>query len=130
MRLFVDGMNVIGSRPDGWWRDRDGAERRLVERLVKLAKATDDDISVVFDGRPLPDLPEGEHDGIRVLYARRPGPNAADDRIVEEVQGDDNPRGLTVVTSDRLLAERVGKLGARVMGAGALLERLDKLNER
>jgi predicted RNA-binding protein with PIN domain len=130
MRFLVDGMNVIGSRPDGWWRDRDGAERRLVERLVKLAKATDDDISVVFDGRPLPDLPEGEHDGIRVLYARRPGPNAADDRIVEEVQGDDNPRGLTVVTSDRLLAERVGKLGARVMGAGALLERLDKLNER
>jgi predicted RNA-binding protein with PIN domain len=127
-------MNVIGSRPDGWWRNRDAAKRRLVERLVKLVKASGDDITVVFDGRPLLDLPEGEHDSIKVLYARRRGPNAADDRIVEEVQDEVHAHGdghrLTVVTSDRLLADLVGQLGAHVMSAGALLERLDKLNER
>lgn len=134
MQLMVDGMNVIGSRPDGWWRNRDRAKRRLVERLVKLAKSSGDDITVVFDGRPLPDLPEGEHEGIRVLYARRGGRDAADARIVEEVQEEvqahGDPQRLTVVTSDRLLADLVTQLGAQVMGSGTLLKRLDELNER
>src|SRR5690606_27342525 len=84
-RLIVDAMNVIGSRPTGWWRDRGGAKRRLVERLRRLAEGTGEAITVVIDGRPLPDLPEGEHGGVEVRYASRPGPNAADDRIVELV---------------------------------------------
>ena len=69
--LVVDGMNVIGSRPDGWWRDRDGAVRRLLHRLVRLATSGDQagDITLVLDGRPLEDLPEGAHDGVRVVYA-------------------------------------------------------------
>src|SRR5207253_3296081 len=122
MPLLVDGMNVIGSRPDGWWRNRDEAVRRLVSRLADLARTTGDDITVAFDGRPLPDLPEGEDGGVRVIYARRKGRDAADDRIVEEVQAHDDPRQLTVVTSDRELAGRVGRLGARVASAGSLLE--------
>jgi predicted RNA-binding protein with PIN domain len=130
MRLLVDGMNVIGSRPDGWWRNRDEAVRRLVSRLSRLAATTGDQISVVFDGRPLADLPEGTDGDITVLYARRKGRNAADDRIVTEVESDDQPETLTVVTSDRELAERVGRLGAQVIGARTLLEQLDKLNER
>jgi predicted RNA-binding protein with PIN domain len=117
-------MNVIGARPDGWWRDRPGAMRRLVGRLSELAGATGDVIGVVFDGRPLPDRPEGIHDAVRVLYARRPGPNAADDRIVEEVEADEDPGSLTVVTSDRLLARRVAALGAQVLPVSALLSRL------
>jgi predicted RNA-binding protein with PIN domain len=117
-------MNVIGARPDGWWRDRPSAMRRLVRRLSELAAASGDDIGVVFDGRPLPDLPEGIHDGVLVLYARRPGPNAADDRIVEEVEADEDPASLTVVTSDRLLARRVAALGAQVLPVSALLSRL------
>jgi predicted RNA-binding protein with PIN domain len=128
MRLLVDGMNVIGSRPDGWWRDRDRAVRRLAARLGRLAASNGDDITVVFDGQSLPDLPEGRVDGVRVLYARRKGRNAADDRIVEEVQADDDPHSLTVITSDRELAERVGKLGAHASGARTLLERLDELD--
>jgi predicted RNA-binding protein with PIN domain len=120
-RLIVDGMNVIGARPDGWWRDRDGAVRRLVEQL----RALDEPIAVVLDGRPLPDLPEGAHDRVLVAYARRGGRNAADDRIVEEVERDRDPATLTVVTSDAELRRRVEALGASVAGPSTLLARLD-----
>ncbi len=47
-RWIVDGMNVIGSRPDGWWRDRRGAMERLVRELESL----DGEVAVVFDGKP------------------------------------------------------------------------------
>src|SRR4051794_7041159 len=46
-RYLVDGMNVIGSRPDGWWRDRGGAMRRLVADLERFAAAHPDDEVVV-----------------------------------------------------------------------------------
>ena len=49
---IVDGNNVMGSRPDGWWRDRRGAQRRLVERLETFAGARDEPVTVIFDGRP------------------------------------------------------------------------------
>jgi predicted RNA-binding protein with PIN domain len=121
-RTIVDGMNVIGSRPDGWWRDRDGAVRRLVEELQTRSHSDDGEpverYAVVFDGRPLPDLPEGEQGGVLVAYARRGGANAADDRIVEEVEHDRDPTTLTVVTSDATLRARVSSLGATVIGAG------------
>jgi hypothetical protein len=110
-RVIVDGNNVIGSRPDGWWRDREGASRRLVEQLQALARRTGDRIAVVLDGRPLAGLAEGRHDGVLVAYARRGGRNAADDRIVEEVAADADPASLVVVTSDRELAQRVRDLG-------------------
>jgi nicotinate-nucleotide adenylyltransferase len=119
-RLVVDGNNVFGSRPDGWWRDRAGAARNLVTELQSLATRTGDRIAVVFDGRPLARLEEGDHGGIEVLYARRPGRDAGDDRIVEVVRSDADPEGLVVVTSDRELARRVRELGARVEGARAV----------
>ena len=126
---LIDGSNVVGSRPDGWWRDRDGAFARLVTRLVTLA-ARGDDVSVVFDGRPTDALPEGVHEGVEVLWARRAGPDAADDRIVELVSAHPEPSGRSVVTSDRALAARVAGLGAPVVGAGALLRLLDELEGR
>ena len=126
-RLVVDAMNVIGSRPDGWWRDRDAAARRLIARLQRLALADRREITVVLDGRPLPDLPEGEHAGVSVLYAARAGRDAADDRIVELVASDPDPTSVAVVTSDRELAERVREMGAAVQGAGELLRRMDAL---
>jgi nicotinic acid mononucleotide adenylyltransferase/predicted RNA-binding protein with PIN domain len=124
-RLLVDGNNVVGSRPDGWWRDRPGATRRLVAALQSLAARTTDDLTVVFDGRPLPDLAEGVHDRVRVAYARRAGRDAGDDRIVEEVEHDSDASSLTVVTSDRALAQRVRALGATVVGAGTLTRELE-----
>jgi nicotinic acid mononucleotide adenylyltransferase/predicted RNA-binding protein with PIN domain len=116
-RLIVDGNNVVGSRPDGWWRDLEGAARRLVSDLQARAVETGDQIAVVLDGRPLRGLPEGVHDGVLVAYAQRSGRDAADDRIVEEVGHDHDPASLTVVTSDRALAQRVRELGAQVEGA-------------
>ena len=127
--LVVDGMNVIGSRPDGWWRDRAGAARRLHARLTRLVAVSDDAVTLVLDGRPTSDLPEGVHDDVAVVYARRRGRDAADDRIVELVGADPDAGGLTVVTSDRELARRVRELDAEVIGAGALLRRLDELDD-
>lgn len=116
-------MNVIGARPDGWWRDRDGAVRRLHARLRALA-ARGDEVVLVLDGRPLPDLPEGGADGVAVRYATRPGRNAADDRLVELVAADPDARSLEVVTADRELRERVAPYGVTLVGPRALLDRL------
>jgi predicted RNA-binding protein with PIN domain len=122
-RWLVDGTNVVGSRPDGWWRDRAGAFRRLVDALGPLAEAGDE-VTVVFDGRPAPGLEAGDHGGVAVRWAERRGRDAADDIVVALVEGDPDPGGLVVVTSDRGLAARVEDLGAQVEGAGGFRRRL------
>jgi predicted RNA-binding protein with PIN domain len=120
--LLVDGNNVIGSVPDGWWRDRPGAVRRLVERLTNFVRTTGEPLHVVFDVAQT-DLPEGDHDGVVVHYATRRGRDAADDRILELLDaGFDAP--MEVVTSDRHLADGCRTLSASVVGAGTLLDRL------
>ena len=119
--LVVDAMNVIGARPDGWWRDRDGAVRRLVGALGRLA-AEGREVTVVVDGREIVGLEEGVHGGVEVLYAARGGRNAADDRIVELVRGHGEAGSLEVVTSDRELRGRVVALGAGVGSVRGLLE--------
>lgn len=118
MRWLVDGMNVIGSRPTGWWRDRPGAMRELVEDLRRLGQP----VTVVFDGRPF-ELDGG--DDVEVRFASRRGRNAADDDIAALAAdaGDD----VRVVTSDGGLAERVRRSGAEVVGARAFRQRLDEL---
>lgn len=126
MRTIVDGMNVIGSRPDGWWKDRDGAVRRLVAKLQDYADARDVDVTLVLDGRPIDHVPEGDHAGVHVKYARRGGRDAADDRIVELVRDDDAPNTLLVVTSDRDLEGRVRALGASTTGARRFVEEMDE----
>ncbi|CAN5291277.1 NYN domain-containing protein [soil metagenome] len=129
-RLVVDGMNVIGSRPDGWWRDRDAAVRRLLAGLRWLAAESGTPVTLVLDGRPIEDLEEGRHDGVVVRYASRAGRDAADDRIVGLVEADDLPASLVVVTADRELRERVEARGASTSGPRELLRRLDRLGER
>jgi predicted RNA-binding protein with PIN domain len=126
-RTVVDGMNVIGAQADGWWRDRDGATRRLLRRLQHAATRSDDSLTLVLDGRPPADLAEGDHGGVEVCYARRSGRNAADDRIVELVASDADSASVRVVTSDRELVDRVSVLGATTEGAGAFLRRLGRL---
>jgi predicted RNA-binding protein with PIN domain len=118
--LVIDGMNVIGARPDGWWRDRDGAVRRLTHRLESVE--WEGPVTAVFDGRAVEGLPEGRHGRIAVFYARRPGPDGADDRIVELIQ--QGQAGTVVVTSDRLLRRRVSAAGAEVRGPAWLETRL------
>ena len=76
-RALVDGMNLIGSRPDRWWNDRDGAVHRLVRELDRFAAATGEDVTVVFDRRP-PDLEPGRHGSVEVAFASWRGRDAAD----------------------------------------------------
>jgi predicted RNA-binding protein with PIN domain len=122
-RWLVDGMNVVGSRPDGWWRDREGAKRALAERLAAFAEATGEPVAVVFDGRPF----EVDAGPVDVGFAQRRGPNAADDDIAARVSADADPGSITVVTSDRDLAARVQAAGAEVVPAGGFRRRLDAL---
>jgi predicted RNA-binding protein with PIN domain len=123
-RLIVDGMNVIGSRPTGWWRDRRGAMAELTEELARHAADTGDEIAVVLDSKPF-DLPGGT-DGIDVRFASARGPDAADDVIVDMVAADPEPSTLEVATSDRRLADRVRTLGAETISAGTLRRALDE----
>ncbi|MEX2375217.1 MAG: NYN domain-containing protein [Dehalococcoidia bacterium] len=120
--LYIDAMNVIGSRPDGWWHDRDAAVRRFVDDLQAYAEVAVTEVVVVVDGRPSPGLPEGRHGAVEVRYAIGGGPGAADDRIVELVAA--GGTATEVVTADRELRDRVQTLGARVLGPRALLDRL------
>lgn len=122
MRWIVDGMNLIGSRPDGWWRDRAGAQQRLVAELAVLAgRPGVDGVEVVFDGRA---RGPSEVTGVRVAYAQG-GPNAADRVIAATVRSTDDPAGTTVVTSDADLARQVQAAGAQVLGVGAFRRLLD-----
>jgi predicted RNA-binding protein with PIN domain len=121
MRWLVDGMNVIGARPDGWWRDRDAAVRRLAAALARWAAAAGEEVAVVFDGRPV----AIEAPGVEVAWAGRPGRDAADDVIAERAAADADPASLRVVTSDAALAERVRRTRATVEGAGTFRRRLE-----
>jgi predicted RNA-binding protein with PIN domain len=118
----VDGMNVIGSRPDGWWRDRPAAMRALVERLAAFARATGEPVTVFFDGRP---TDTGDPGTVAVRFASRRGRNAADDEIAAFVAEAGEPGAVRVVTSDGELAQRVRSSGAEVAGAGEFRRRLD-----
>ena len=118
--IVVDGNNVMGSRPDGWWKDRAGAAKRLVEQIGDWAARTDQDVLVVFDGAPPPAMPGPAR--VEVRFARRRGPDAADDDIAEFVATEEEPP--FVVTSDADLARRVREHGAEVAGARWLLDQL------
>ena len=124
-RALVDGMNLIGSRPDRWWNDRDGAVHRLVGELDRFAAATGEDVTVVFDRRP-PDLDPGRHGAVEVAFASRRGRDAADHEIVAMVAADPEPGGFLVITSDRRLAERVRDLGALVEPSSRFRRRIDQ----
>ena len=120
-RTIVDGNNVMGSRPDGWWRDRAGAARRLVEQIGAW---TDEDVLVVFDGRAPDALTAPPR--VEVRFAERGGRDAADDVIADLVAADPDPSSLRVVTSDAGLARRVREHGAAVSGARGFLDALSR----
>lgn len=131
--VVVDVANVMGSVPDGWWRDRAGAAERLIGRIAELDA----------EGMPAAalDLPEhmwfprwvavveGEarstdadaHPGVEVVRAAASG----DDEIVEQAARlADAGHAVTVVTSDRELRDRATDAGAAVRGASWLLDLL------
>lgn len=128
-RWLVDGMNVIGSRPDRWWNDPDRAVRRFIDELVDYAEATGDEVVVVFDRQPR-DLTAGTRGPIEVMFASRTGRNAADHEIAELVGEAESPEAITVVTSDRALVDRVKQRGAKVASAGSFRRRLDATRDQ
>ncbi|MHA6794809.1 hypothetical protein ACVGVM_15055 [Pseudonocardia bannensis] len=134
--VVVDAANVVGSRPDGWWRDRAGAARRLAEQIDATLRtdpeALADAVGVPPDDLHVPLVLEGA--------ARRAEPDITDPRLeivrapadgdhtIAELarqlaeQGDD----VVVVTADRGLRERVRAAGARAVGPGTLLHALTR----
>jgi predicted RNA-binding protein with PIN domain len=123
VRWLVDAMNVIGTRPDGWWKDRHAAIVRLVEHLERWVAATDADVTVVLEGPPSPPI---SSESIEIAHASRPEPNAADDEIVRRLREYPDPQQVRVVTSDRALAERARSLGAVVEPAASFRRRLEQ----
>ena len=122
MRWLVDGMNVIGTRPDAWWKDRDAAMVKLVDLLERWAAAEGEEVTVVFERPPRPPI---RSTVIEVLNAPRPKRDAADDEIVRILSADPQPAAVRVVTSDRWLAERVRATGATVEGAEPFRTRIE-----
>lgn len=143
--LVVDGANVVGSRPDGWWRDRRGAAERLAARLAGLAERGVPgvelglpqerwwpEIVLVVEGAAVgAAMPAGTGEpageggeplpSVRILPAERDG----DAAIVDAVGRLSGQASTVVVTSDRELQRRAGSAGADVRGAGWLLGLLD-----
>ena len=124
-RWLVDGMNLIGSRPDRWWNDPDRAVRRLIQQLDRYAATTGEAVTVVFDRQP-PDVPPGTHGAVVVAFASRRGRDAADHEIVQMLADDPSPDAVRVVTSDRRLVEQARQLGAEVRSSGWFRRRLDQ----
>ena len=129
--LIVDVANVVGSRPDGWWRDRAGAAVRLLRRLAALpgvtltgpdgTPVTCTEVVAVVEGKAR-DVPAP--DGVRVVRA----PGSGDDAVVqcaEELAAEEIPR--LVVTADRGLRARLPP-GTPVAGPGWLLAQLDRMD--
>ncbi|HEU4977544.1 MAG TPA: NYN domain-containing protein [Solirubrobacteraceae bacterium] len=123
MRWLVDGMNVIGTRPDGWWRDRHAAMVRLVDLLERWAAETGDDVTVVFERRPSPPIVSGV---VEVAHAPRPGANAADHEIVRRLGADRAPQEIRVVTSDRVLADLSRGAGAAVVPSDSFRRQIER----
>jgi len=122
MRWIVDGMNVIGTRPDGWWRDRHAAMVRLVDQLERWAASEGEDVTVVFEQPPSPPI---RSTVVEVAHAKRPRPNSADDEIIRAIKADPAPQDIRVVTSDRVLADQARAAGAVVMAAESFRNEID-----
>ena len=115
-------MNVIGCRPDGWWRDRHRAMATLVEHLEQWAIAEGAQVTVVFERPPSPPI---ESAVVTVAHAPFAAPNSADDEIARLLCSEPHPDEVVVATSDRGLAERVQSAHATVFPAERLRELID-----
>ncbi len=118
--LVVDGANVVGSRPDGWWKDRAAAARRLHDQLL-VADTAYERVVLVLEGGATPGVPAGTDAHVRTVHARGSG----DDTIVDQVAAArEGGARVAVVTADRALQARVQHLGAVALGPSWLLDQL------
>nr|WP_221634200.1 hypothetical protein [Nocardioides luti] len=118
--MVVDGANVVGSRPDGWWKDRGAAARRLHESLL-VGDTTYDVIVLVLEGAAKAGVKAGRDAHVRTVHARGSG----DETIVEQVRvAAERGDRVTVVTADRFLRARCEGVGALGVSPSWLLDRL------
>jgi hypothetical protein len=119
--LVVDGANVVGSRPDGWWKDRGGAARRLHEALL-VADLPYDIVVLVLEGGARGGARPGRDGHLRTVHA----PGSGDDTIVNEARVATS-RGdrVTAVTADKMLQARLEAVGATSLSPTWLLDAID-----
>lgn len=118
--LIVDGANVVGSRPTGWWRDRAGAARRLHQALAS-ADLDHDVVVLVLEGLARGGPPAGVDGRVHTVHAAGSG----DDEVVDQAHAHAEARDeVLVVTADRALQERVATVGGSSVGPSWLLDRL------
>ncbi|MFD4374289.1 NTP pyrophosphohydrolase [Streptomyces sp. NPDC058486] len=116
--LVVDGANVVGSVPDGWWRDRRGAAERLRDRLAAHGGPADGpwpgpyELVLVVEGRArgVESVP-----GVRVEEAAGSG-----DDLIAALAREAHDRPCLVITADRELRRRVEETGAHCAGPRSL----------
>jgi len=118
--LIVDAANVVGSRPDGWWKDRAGAARRLHEALL-VADTAYDEVVLVLEGQAKGGVRAGRDGHVRTVHATGSG----DETIVAQAAAATAAgRRVVVVTADRMLQARVGGVGAQALSPSWLLDQL------
>jgi hypothetical protein len=123
--LVVDAANVVGSRPNGWWRDRAKAAADLCGNLAG-AVASDrltPPVVVVLEGQARRGVSEGDDNGVRVVHATGSGDDAIVDLAAEAAATGDT---VTVVTADRGLRDRAQRAGCEVVGPRWLLDRIEE----
>lgn len=122
--LVVDAANVVGSVPDGWWRDRPGAAARLHAGLTSSLRAGRlpfERIVLVLEGQARKGVAAGEDLGVTTVHS----PGSGDDTIVERCQDLlDSGDTVTLATADRGLIDRVGP-DVALLGPRSLRDQLD-----
>jgi predicted RNA-binding protein with PIN domain len=122
----VDAMNVIGSRPDGWWRDRAGAIERLCGQVDRWAEGREERVTVMLEHQPREPIPV---ERIEIAWASAGGRDAADREILARLPDWLAAEEVTVVTSDRDLRAKAEALGATVASSRPFRAELDALDE-
>lgn len=117
-------MNVIGSRPDGWWRDRPAAIARLVGQIDRWAEGGEERVTVMLEHEPRQEL---EAERVEIAWASSGGANAADREILARLPGWLAEDEVVVVTSDRDLAAKARDAGAEVESSRPFRAELDSL---
>ena len=117
--LIVDAANVIGSVPNGWWRDRRAAARRLRDAIKNLAAEGLGGLKPPLD---VVLVVEGQAKGVESIESVTvvEADGSGDDAIVELVRSAQSVGSTLVVTADRGLRDRVEALGAKVIGPRSL----------
>lgn len=120
--LIVDGANVVGARPDGWWKDRAGAAARLHEQLL-VEDVGYDVVVLVLEGQAKGGVRAGRDAHVRTVHAPKDGDATI---VAEAAKAVEKGGRVVVVTADRALDARVHGVGATTASPTWLLDALGR----